>query len=107
MFSVNCCSVKQISDIFVTALNQGLIQFELKADTRIIVYITQQTLGEFVCNLRLFLLVQTNNTATFETPFEQVQQNQSAQIGLRVILCLISAKLTSIHAVSVLLARAC
>lgn len=37
-----------MSDIFVTALNQGLIQFELKADIRIIVYMTQQTLGKYV-----------------------------------------------------------
>ncbi|KAG7219603.1 hypothetical protein INR49_018980, partial [Caranx melampygus] len=37
-----------ISDIFVTALNQGLIQFELKADIRIIVYMTQQTLAPLV-----------------------------------------------------------
>lgn len=47
--------VKQISDIFVTALNQGLIQFELKADIRIIVYMTQQTLGK-VFSFFLFLL---------------------------------------------------
>lgn len=40
------CLCQQISDIFVTALNQGLIQFELKADIRIIVYMTQQTLGK-------------------------------------------------------------
>lgn len=40
--------LKQISDIFVTALNQGLIQFELKANIRIIVYMTQKTLGEFL-----------------------------------------------------------
>lgn len=39
---------KQIADIFVTALNQGLIQFELKAGVRIILYVTQQTLGRFV-----------------------------------------------------------
>lgn len=49
------CSVflrpTQISDIFVTALNQGLIQFELKADVRIVVYMTQQTLGKFDPNL--------------------------------------------------------
>lgn len=43
-----CCLLKQISHIFVTALNQGLIQFELKANVRIIVYMTQQTLGEFL-----------------------------------------------------------
>uniref|UniRef100_A0A672JCL5 Sortilin related VPS10 domain containing receptor 3b n=1 Tax=Salarias fasciatus TaxID=181472 RepID=A0A672JCL5_SALFA len=35
-------------DIFVTALNQGLIQFELKTDIRIIVYMTQQTLAPLV-----------------------------------------------------------
>ncbi|KAA8583695.1 hypothetical protein FQN60_014903 [Etheostoma spectabile] len=40
--------LSQISDIFVTALNQGLIQFELKADIRIIVYMTQQTLAPLV-----------------------------------------------------------
>uniref|UniRef100_A0A3Q3JX12 PKD domain-containing protein n=1 Tax=Monopterus albus TaxID=43700 RepID=A0A3Q3JX12_MONAL len=38
-------ALETISDIFVTALNQGLIQFELKADIRIIVYMTQQTLA--------------------------------------------------------------
>ncbi|KAK5854138.1 hypothetical protein PBY51_015234 [Eleginops maclovinus] len=38
----------RISDIFVTALNQGLIQFELKADIRIVVYMTQQTLAPLV-----------------------------------------------------------
>ncbi|KAJ0067047.1 hypothetical protein NL108_008949, partial [Boleophthalmus pectinirostris] len=37
-----------ISDIFVTALNQGLVQFELKANIRIIVYVTQQTLAPLV-----------------------------------------------------------
>lgn len=37
-----------ISDIFVTALNQGLIQFELKANIRIVVYVTQQTLAPLV-----------------------------------------------------------
>uniref|UniRef100_A0A3B4US96 Sortilin related VPS10 domain containing receptor 3b n=1 Tax=Seriola dumerili TaxID=41447 RepID=A0A3B4US96_SERDU len=41
-------ALETISDIFVTALNQGLIQFELKADTRIIVYMTQQTLAPLV-----------------------------------------------------------
>uniref|UniRef100_UPI003AB00726 VPS10 domain-containing receptor SorCS3-like n=1 Tax=Centroberyx gerrardi TaxID=166262 RepID=UPI003AB00726 len=41
-------ALERISDIFVTALNQGLIQFELKADIRIIVYITQQTLAPLV-----------------------------------------------------------
>uniref|UniRef100_A0A4W6D0J1 Sortilin related VPS10 domain containing receptor 3b n=1 Tax=Lates calcarifer TaxID=8187 RepID=A0A4W6D0J1_LATCA len=35
-------------NIFVTALNQGLIQFELKADIRIIVYMTHQTLAPLV-----------------------------------------------------------
>ncbi|XP_034464332.1 VPS10 domain-containing receptor SorCS3 [Hippoglossus hippoglossus] len=37
-----------IADIFVTALNQDLIQFELKTDVRIIVYMTQQTLAPLV-----------------------------------------------------------
>ncbi|KAM4729431.1 VPS10 domain-containing receptor SorCS3-like [Anableps anableps] len=37
-----------ISDIFITALNQGLIQFELKAHTHIVVYMTQQTLAPLV-----------------------------------------------------------
>uniref|UniRef100_A0A8C4HX30 Sortilin related VPS10 domain containing receptor 3b n=1 Tax=Dicentrarchus labrax TaxID=13489 RepID=A0A8C4HX30_DICLA len=41
-------SSEEISDIFVTALNQGLIQFELKSDIRIIVYMTQQTLAPLV-----------------------------------------------------------
>uniref|UniRef100_A0A667YBF1 Sortilin related VPS10 domain containing receptor 3b n=1 Tax=Myripristis murdjan TaxID=586833 RepID=A0A667YBF1_9TELE len=41
-------ALERIADIFVTALNQGLIQFELKADIRIIVYITQQTLAPLV-----------------------------------------------------------
>ncbi|XP_058508169.1 VPS10 domain-containing receptor SorCS3 [Solea solea] len=41
-------SLEMISDIFVTALNQGLIQFELKADVHIIVYMTQQTLAPLV-----------------------------------------------------------
>uniref|UniRef100_A0A3Q4B2C5 PKD domain-containing protein n=1 Tax=Mola mola TaxID=94237 RepID=A0A3Q4B2C5_MOLML len=40
--------LEMISDIFVTALNQGLVQFELKADIRIIVYMTQQTLAPLV-----------------------------------------------------------
>uniref|UniRef100_A0A3B5AIP4 VPS10 domain-containing receptor SorCS3-like n=1 Tax=Stegastes partitus TaxID=144197 RepID=A0A3B5AIP4_9TELE len=35
-------------NIFVTALNQGLVQFELKTDIRIIVYMTQQTLAPLV-----------------------------------------------------------
>uniref|UniRef100_A0A7N6AV12 PKD domain-containing protein n=1 Tax=Anabas testudineus TaxID=64144 RepID=A0A7N6AV12_ANATE len=41
-------ALETISDIFVTALNQGLIQFELKTDIRIIVYMTQQTLAPLV-----------------------------------------------------------
>ncbi|KAM4607452.1 VPS10 domain-containing receptor SorCS3-like [Polymixia lowei] len=41
-------ALERISDIFVNALNQGLIQFELKADIRIVVYITQQTLAPLV-----------------------------------------------------------
>jgi hypothetical protein len=40
--------LKQVSDTFINVLNQGLIQFELKPEVRIIVYMTQQTLGEFV-----------------------------------------------------------
>uniref|UniRef100_A0A3P8XQX1 PKD domain-containing protein n=1 Tax=Esox lucius TaxID=8010 RepID=A0A3P8XQX1_ESOLU len=39
---------KEISDILVNALNQGFIQFELKADTRISVYITQLTTAPLV-----------------------------------------------------------
>lgn len=55
IFSLALCTIlcfipEQILDIFVTALNQGLIQFELKSDIRIVVYMTQQTLGKFVCN---------------------------------------------------------
>ncbi|KAK1905090.1 VPS10 domain containing receptor SorCS3 [Dissostichus eleginoides] len=41
-------ALDRISDIFVTALNQGVIQFELKADIRIVVYMTQQTLAPLV-----------------------------------------------------------
>uniref|UniRef100_A0A3P8SJK5 Sortilin related VPS10 domain containing receptor 3b n=1 Tax=Amphiprion percula TaxID=161767 RepID=A0A3P8SJK5_AMPPE len=41
-------ALERISDIFVTALNQGLVQFELKPDIRIIVYMTQQTLAPLV-----------------------------------------------------------
>ncbi|XP_041738165.2 VPS10 domain-containing receptor SorCS3-like isoform X1 [Coregonus clupeaformis] len=37
-----------ISDILINALNQGLIQFELKPDTQIIVYITQLTSAPLV-----------------------------------------------------------
>lgn len=40
--------LKQISGIFATALNRGLIQFELKADVHIIVYMTRQTLGKLI-----------------------------------------------------------
>lgn len=40
-------SLFQISDIFLTALNQGLVQFELKANICVVVYVTQQTLGKF------------------------------------------------------------
>ncbi|KAM6916732.1 VPS10 domain-containing receptor SorCS3-like [Xenentodon cancila] len=41
-------ALETISNIFVTALNQGLIQFELKPNIRIIVYMTQQTLAPLV-----------------------------------------------------------
>ncbi|XP_036980487.1 VPS10 domain-containing receptor SorCS3 isoform X1 [Acanthopagrus latus] len=41
-------ALETISDNFVTFLNQGLIQFELKADIRIIVYMIQQTLAPLV-----------------------------------------------------------
>nr|XP_020486526.1 VPS10 domain-containing receptor SorCS3-like [Labrus bergylta] len=41
-------ALETISNIFVTALNQGLIHFELKADTHIVVYMTQQTLAPLV-----------------------------------------------------------
>ncbi|KAM4598997.1 VPS10 domain-containing receptor SorCS3-like isoform 3-T3 [Fundulus diaphanus] len=37
-----------ILDIYVTALNKGLVQFELKANIRIVVYMTQQTLAPLV-----------------------------------------------------------
>ncbi|KAM9364971.1 VPS10 domain-containing receptor SorCS3 [Pholidichthys leucotaenia] len=42
-----------ISDIFVTALNQGLIQFELKANVRVMVYVTQQTLAPLVDSISI------------------------------------------------------
>ncbi|XP_056147393.1 LOW QUALITY PROTEIN: VPS10 domain-containing receptor SorCS3 [Lampris incognitus] len=41
-------ALDRISGFFVNALNQGLIQFELKADVHIIVYIDQQTLAPLV-----------------------------------------------------------
>ncbi|KAM9394637.1 VPS10 domain-containing receptor SorCS3-like isoform 2-T2 [Salvelinus alpinus] len=37
-----------ISNLVINALNQGLVQFELKADTQIIIYITQLTLAPLV-----------------------------------------------------------
>ncbi|XP_004077390.2 VPS10 domain-containing receptor SorCS3 [Oryzias latipes] len=40
--------LQTISDIFVSALNQGLVQFELKPDVHIIIYMTQQTLAPLV-----------------------------------------------------------
>ncbi|XP_054654602.1 VPS10 domain-containing receptor SorCS3 isoform X2 [Dunckerocampus dactyliophorus] len=40
--------MQTISDVFVNVLNQDLVQFELKANTRITVYITQQTLAPLV-----------------------------------------------------------
>nr|XP_057914257.1 VPS10 domain-containing receptor SorCS3 [Doryrhamphus excisus] len=40
--------LQTISDVFVNILNQDLVQFELKANTRITVYITQQTLAPLV-----------------------------------------------------------
>lgn len=45
---VSFSCLKQISGIFVAALNRGLVHFELKADVHIIVYMTQQTLGELI-----------------------------------------------------------
>lgn len=41
-------SLNQISGTFVTALSRGQVHFELKADVHIIVYMTQQTLGELI-----------------------------------------------------------
>ncbi|XP_061915195.1 VPS10 domain-containing receptor SorCS3-like [Entelurus aequoreus] len=40
--------LQRISDVFVNILNQDLVQFELKANTSITVYITQQTLAPLV-----------------------------------------------------------
>lgn len=74
--------LKQISDIFVTALNQGLIQFELKADIRIIVYITQQTLGKFVCN-QLFLLIWTNAIVGFYKLLQVHKKQQKTKLSNR------------------------
>lgn len=38
--------VLQVSDIIVSALNQNLVEFELKPGVRVIVYNTQLTLGK-------------------------------------------------------------
>lgn len=38
--------VPQISEILANALNQNLVEFELKPGSRVIVYITQLTLGK-------------------------------------------------------------
>lgn len=49
---------KQISNIIVSALNQNLVEFELKPGVRVIVYNTQLTLGKrfLVSFLLLFLI---------------------------------------------------
>ncbi|XP_030235756.1 VPS10 domain-containing receptor SorCS3 isoform X2 [Gadus morhua] len=41
-------ALERVSDTFINVLNQGLIQFELKPEVRIIVYMTQQTLAPHV-----------------------------------------------------------
>lgn len=38
--------VQQASNVIVSALNQNLVEFELKPGVRVIVYNTQLTLGE-------------------------------------------------------------
>lgn len=44
--SHHAVSVSQVSDIIVSALNQNLVEFELKPGVRVIVYNTQLTLGK-------------------------------------------------------------
>ncbi|XP_057704524.1 VPS10 domain-containing receptor SorCS3 isoform X1 [Corythoichthys intestinalis] len=46
--------LQMISDVFVNLLNQGLVNFELKVDTRISVFITQQTLAPLVDSSTLY-----------------------------------------------------
>ncbi|KAG7254438.1 hypothetical protein CRUP_008127, partial [Coryphaenoides rupestris] len=41
-------ALDRVSDTFVNILNQGLIQFELKPEIRIVVYMTHQTLAPLV-----------------------------------------------------------
>lgn len=41
-----CCLPPQASDVIVSALNQNLVEFELKPGVRVIVYNTQLTLGK-------------------------------------------------------------
>lgn len=38
--------ILQVSDVIVSALNQNLVEFELKPGVRVIVYNTQLTLGK-------------------------------------------------------------
>lgn len=38
--------ILQVSDVIVSALNQNLVEFELKPGIRVIVYNTQLTLGK-------------------------------------------------------------
>lgn len=42
----------QIVEMLFNALNQNLVQFELKPGVQVIVYVTQLTLGEFLLGSR-------------------------------------------------------
>lgn len=43
---MDLAAVQQASNVIVSALNQNLVEFELKPGVRVIVYNTQLTLGE-------------------------------------------------------------
>lgn len=60
--------ILQVSDVIVSALNQNLVEFELKPGVRVIVYNTQLTLGK----KHLFLLYfHTKSFCAFE-PWNQL-----------------------------------
>lgn len=65
-WKTRCVCILQVSDVIVGALNQNLVEFELKPGVRVIVYNTQLTLGKkyfffymiFNTKLSYYLLVQ-------------------------------------------------
>uniref|UniRef100_A0A7N6F6U2 PKD domain-containing protein n=1 Tax=Anabas testudineus TaxID=64144 RepID=A0A7N6F6U2_ANATE len=69
--------LEQVSDIIVSALNQNLVEFELKPGVRVIVYNTQLTLGSFSSQ---FLLLQIIRKIPWINIYAEVNQEKEQEM---------------------------